>query len=135
MSMAVALEQRVPFLDVELMRFVERLPGRLRVRRGRRKWLYRQALRGLVPDDVLARPKHPFATPYDAWLRTSLGDELERRLRPGSSLDELLDRAVVERLVAEHRSGRADHKRILYCLLELAFWHETFVGRTAAVAA
>ena len=127
MSMAHSLEQRVPFLDVELMGFLERIPASLRVRRGRRKWLYREALGGLLPAAVLARPKRPFATPYDAWLRDGLGTELEARWAPGSGVSSLLDHTVVTRLVAEHRSGRADHKRILYCLLELAYWHEHFL--------
>jgi asparagine synthase (glutamine-hydrolysing) len=131
MSMAASLEQRVPFLDVELMRFVERLPARLRVRNLKRKWLYRRAVEGLVPRGALTRRKHPFATPYDAWLRTSLGDEVERKFGPGSELADVLDPAVVRRLVAEHRTGRADRKRILYSLLEFGHWHESFVERGA----
>jgi asparagine synthase (glutamine-hydrolysing) len=141
MSMAASLEQRVPFLDVELMRFVQRLPARLRVKGLKRKWLYRRAMRELVPTAALERKKHPFATPYDDWLRTSLGAEVERRFEPGGPLAEVLAPAVVGRLVAEHRNGRSDHKRILYTLLELAHWHELFVqhsvqpGRGAVKAA
>ena len=127
MTMAYGLEQRVPFLDVELMRFVQRIPAGLRVRRLSSKWLYRRALRGLVPDEVRARPKHPFATPYDDWLRSSLGGVVESRYAVGSALADVVERPVVARLVAEHRSGRHDHKRVLYCLLELAAWHECFV--------
>ncbi|HEU5141807.1 MAG TPA: asparagine synthase (glutamine-hydrolyzing) [Solirubrobacterales bacterium] len=126
-SMASGLEQRVPFLDVELMRFVERIPARLRVRRLRRKWLYRKALPALVPAATLARKKHPFATPYDDWLRSSLGTELERIYAPGAAAAELIDPDAVSDLVAEHRRGRADHKRVLYCLLEFGYWHRSFV--------
>ncbi len=126
-SMAASLEQRVPFLDIELMRFVERIPARLRLRRLNRKWLYRKALTGLVPDAALARRKHPFATPYDDWLRTSLGTELDRLYSDGSPLAELIDPREVRNLSDQHRRGRADHKRILYCLLELAYWHQTFI--------
>jgi asparagine synthase (glutamine-hydrolysing) len=134
MSMAASLEQRVPFLDLELMRLVERIPARLRLRRLRRKWLYKRALNGLVPDEVLHRRKRPFATPYDDWLRRSLGDEVERRYSRGSAMAEHLAPAIVARLVAEHRSGRADHKRVLYCLLELARWHERFIEQRARVS-
>jgi asparagine synthase (glutamine-hydrolysing) len=126
-SMASSLEQRVPFLDVELMRFVERIPARLRLRGLKRKWLYRRALRDLVPPAALKRRKHPFATPYDDWLRTSLGDEVIRAYRPGSGLAELVDPTVVSELVADHRRGRADHKRVLYCLLALGHWHREFI--------
>src|SRR5215211_3759128 len=133
MSMAVGLEQRVPFLDVELMRFVERLPGRLRVRRLTRKWLYRKAVHRLVPEPVLKRHKHPFATPYDRWLRSSLGDRVEREFGSRPELAAVVDPVVVARLVAEHRSGRFDHKRVLYCMLELASWHGTFVEQLPQV--
>jgi len=127
MSMASGLEQRVPFLDVELMRFIERIPAGLRVRGLTRKWLYRRAIEPLVPAAALRRRKHPFATPYDEWLRTSLGVEIERRFRAGSAMEELVDPEVAAELVAAHRTGRHDHKRILYCLLELSEWHRAFI--------
>jgi asparagine synthase (glutamine-hydrolysing) len=134
-SMASGLEQRVPFLDVELMRFVERIPARMRLRRLSRKWLYRKALSGLVPAAALARKKHPFATPYDDWLRSSLGTEVERLYERGSAAAEAIDPSAVAELVAEHRRGRADHKRVLYCLLELGYWHRSFVEGTQPTSA
>jgi asparagine synthase (glutamine-hydrolysing) len=127
MSMAASLELRVPFLDWELMRFVERIPARMRVRPRGGKRLHREALRRLLPDEIVERPKHGFSTPYDRWLRESLGAEVERRYAPGSELAGLVDPDTVARLVAEHRRGRADHKSILYCLLELSEWHRAFV--------
>jgi asparagine synthase (glutamine-hydrolysing) len=127
MSMAFGLEHRVPFLDLELMSFVERIPGRMRMRHGVRKWLYRRAIRDLVPASALARPKQGFTTPYDRWMRQSLGTEVERRYAPGGALADVLDARTVARLVREHRLGRGDHKRILYCLLEFSEWHRQFI--------
>jgi asparagine synthase (glutamine-hydrolysing) len=128
MSMAHGLEQRVPFLDVELLRFVETIPSGLRVNRLRNKWIYRKALESLLPAEVLGRKKRPFSTPYDSWMRTSLGAEVERRYAESSPLESWIDSDVVKRLVSEHASGREDHKRVLYCLLELAYWSECFLG-------
>jgi asparagine synthase (glutamine-hydrolysing) len=130
-SMAASLEQRVPFLDQELMAFVERIPARTRMRGARRKRLYRAAMAKLVPPAVLERKKHPFATPYDDWLRSDLGDEVARRFAPGEPLAEQIDPSTVTRLVREHQAGSTDHKRILYCLLELSTWHRTFVEQAA----
>ncbi len=127
MSMSASLEQRVPFLDVELMRFVERVPARERVRIRDGKRLHRKAMARLVPPAVVDRPKHGFATPYDDWLRSSLGREVASRYAPGSELGDLIDPATVARLVDSHRSGQADHKSLLYCLLELSDWHRAFV--------
>ena len=126
-SMASSLEQRVPFLDVELMSFVERIPARKRVRGLKRKALYRQAVSGLVPSAALARRKHPFATPYDEWLRSSLGAEVGRLYSDSEGLGDLIDPVAVHEICDEHRSGRSDHKRVLYCLLEFAQWHRAFI--------
>jgi asparagine synthase (glutamine-hydrolysing) len=127
MSMSASLEQRVPFLDVELMRFVERVPARRRVRPREGKRLHRQAMEKLLPREITERPKHGFSTPYDQWLRAALGEEVENRYAPGSPMSELIQPAAVSGLVAAHRSGRADHKWVLFCLLELSEWHRAFI--------
>ena len=127
MSMAASLELRVPFLDVELMRFVERIPASARVRPRAGKRLHRMAMERLLPPGVADRPKHGFSTPYDAWLRAGLGQEVERRYASGSAISELVTPEGVRTLVDEHRRGRVDHKNILYCLLELSEWHRAFV--------
>jgi asparagine synthase (glutamine-hydrolysing) len=135
MSMAAGLELRVPFLDLDLMRFVERIPASMRMRPRAGKRLHRAAMEHVLPPGLAERPKHGFATPYDDWLRASLGEEVERRYASGSALAELLEPSAVSRLVDEHRRGRADHKAILYCLLELSEWHSAFVETHQPVAA
>ena len=79
----------MPFLDLELMRFVERIPARVRVRPRAGKRLHRMAMERLLPPGIASRPKHGFSTPYDDWLRRSLGEEVERRYAPGPALAEL----------------------------------------------
>jgi asparagine synthase (glutamine-hydrolysing) len=135
MSMAASLELRVPFLDVDLMRFVERIPVNERVRLRQGKRLHRKAMARLLPAEIAARPKHGFSTPYDDWLRASLGQEVERRYAPGEPLAGVVRPDAVSRLVDEHRRGRADHKSVLYCLLELSEWHHAFVEAREPVAA
>jgi asparagine synthase (glutamine-hydrolysing) len=135
MSMAASLELRVPFLDVDLMRFVERIPAKERVRPRQGKRLHRMAMDRLLPPSVASRPKHGFSTPYDDWLRASLGEEVERRYAPGEPLAGVVEPEAVARLVDEHRRGRADHKSVLYCLLELSEWHHAFVEAREPVAA
>ncbi len=126
MAMAHGLELRVPYLDAELMGWVERIPGRLRTGLRAKKRLHREAIDPLVPREVLARPRQGFTTPLDEWLRTSLAAEVRRRWSDGA-LDGLARRPVVEGLVDDHLARRADHKRLLYALLELAVWHGAFV--------
>jgi asparagine synthase (glutamine-hydrolysing) len=89
----------------------------------------------LLPEEITRRPKHGFSTPYDDWLRSSLGQEVERRYAAGSELAGLVEPAAVSRLVDEHRRGRADHKSVLYCLLELSEWHRAFIEAREPVPA
>jgi asparagine synthase (glutamine-hydrolysing) len=135
MSMAASLELRVPFLDVELLRFVERIPARARVKPRRGKHLHRRAMAQLLPAGLGERPRHGFASPYERWLRESVGAEVEARYAADGPLAEIVAPATVARLVAEHRAERADHKAILFCLLELSQWHRAFVEGEAPVAA
>ena len=128
MSMAHSLELRVPYLDPELMGWVERLPARLRVGLRAKKRLHRCAVEPLVPPASLQRPRHGFVSPYERWLHSSLGPEVRRRFAEGSELGALVSPAAVGRLVDDHLARRADHKRLLYGLLELAVWHRAFAG-------
>ena len=59
---------------------------------------------------------------------------MERRFAPDGDLHALIDSTTVSGLVAGHRSGRADNKRLLYCLLELAEWRQLFGGNGAQVS-
>ena len=129
MSMAVSLEARVPFLDVELMRLAESLPGRLKIAGRNQKDILKKAISRWVPPDVIARKKIGFATPVDSWLRGALRSYAEERLLDeGSAARTYFRPEPVRRLLAEHASGRHDHKRILFSLLTFEIWHEQFIA-------
>jgi asparagine synthase (glutamine-hydrolysing) len=119
-SMAVGLEARQPLLDHRLVEFAARIPPRLRVRQGTGKWLLKRALEPYLPKDMLYRPEHTAIAPLNAGFRTSLGHEAAA-LAFGSSLTTLgwFDPAAIGRIAADHRSGRADHGRLLWQLLML----------------
>jgi asparagine synthase (glutamine-hydrolysing) len=119
-SMAVSLEAREPLLDHRLVEFAARLPAGMRLRGGTGKWLMKKALEPHLPHDILYRPKMGFVTPISGWFRGPLADEGASAGR-GSALAELgwFDESAIARLGAEHRSGRADHGRLLWQLLML----------------
>ena len=68
-GMMNSLEVRSPFLDLDLVNFVRRLPTRFKLRRGRTKYLLREAMRPFLPSWIIDRPKHGFAVPMAQWLR------------------------------------------------------------------
>ena len=135
--MAAGLEQRVPFLDVELMRFVERIPARARgCARARASGSTARRWRGCSRRESSTGRSTASSTPYDDWLRASLGEEvrapLRARLAAGRAGRPGDGRARSSPSTAR---GRADHKAILYCLLELSEWHRAFVEAREPVPA
>jgi len=117
-SMAVALEAREPLLDHRLIEFCATLPAKLRLRGGEGKWLMKKALEPWLPREILYRPKMGFVTPVSAWFRGALADEAAGLAR-SPVLATWFDRQAIERLAAEHRSGRAEHGRTLWQLVML----------------
>jgi asparagine synthase (glutamine-hydrolysing) len=123
MSMAHGLETRSPFLDTQLVELAGRLPDRMRLRRGRGKWLLRRAMRDLLPREILARGKAGFGVPLSAWFRTDLAAFVrDRLLQQSSPLYEYLEPAPVAALVSAHTAGRADLSAPLWSLLTLESW-------------
>lgn len=126
MTMASSLEARVPYLDHPLVELVARLPARMKIRGAVRKAILREAVRDLVPPEILGRRKMGFAMPLAAWMRGPLrdfvGDHLGRPGPPG-----LLNRKVVERYRDEHFSGRQDRSLQLWSLVVMTLWHQAIV--------
>jgi len=122
-SMLQSLEVRAPFLDRDVAEFVWRLPVSLKLRGFTGKYLLRRALAGIVPAQVLSRPKRGFLIPVSQWLRGVLRPQVEELLgEEHLRAQGLFNPAQVRRLVAEHASGAADHRRPLWALLVLQIW-------------
>ncbi|MBD2845063.1 asparagine synthase (glutamine-hydrolyzing) [Paenibacillus sp. IB182496] len=131
MSMAHALELRVPYLSSVLYEVARRLPPQERVGGGTTKTALRRALAGLVPEEVRMRPKLGFPVPLRRWLAELPPGELLGRIEAGR-IGGYIRLPQVERLLREHRDGDADHARKLWTVLCFAMWHGACVHKTAA---
>jgi asparagine synthase (glutamine-hydrolysing) len=128
MSMAVSLEARVPFLDLELMEFVESIPSALKIRGLVQKYILKKAVTQWVPPEVIKRKKVAFATPLDEWFRAELYQELRDRFGASdSACRAFFNIQTVNRILEDHRAQRHDYKRILFSLLTFEIWHEIFI--------
>ena len=119
MSMAHGLEVRSPFLDTELVEFAARLPPSLKVRGMSLKHVLKRALAGLLPDDILTRPKRGFGVPLDRWFREDLQSFTNSILGTGASVRGHVDAPQLDQLLAEHKMGNRDHGHALWTLLTL----------------
>jgi asparagine synthase (glutamine-hydrolysing) len=127
-SMAHALEVRVPFLDLNLVAFIESLPGNLKLRGTTRKYIHKNAVAGWLPNEIIHRKKRGFATPIDEWLQSHLVEFARRTLLSKNSASRrYFVPAVVQEMLTLHSAGRENYRRHLFALLSFEFWHRTFL--------
>ncbi|MBV9645043.1 MAG: asparagine synthase (glutamine-hydrolyzing) [Verrucomicrobia bacterium] len=108
-SMMHRLEARCPFLDIHVVDFARRIPSLYKLRGGVTKFILKEAVRGLIPDRVIDRPKKGFGIPIGRWFKTG-----QLTLDSSSALKEL-DWSWVNRRLADHRAGRRDDRGMLWC--------------------
>src|SRR4051812_37947924 len=128
MSMSASIESRVPFLDHKLVEFAATLPDRLKLRGFTTKRILREAIRGLLPEEILTRKKMGFPVPFGQWTRARWQPVvrdvlLDRRTRERG----LINPAAVERLLDAHRDGTANGGDAIWALVNLELWYRTFI--------
>jgi asparagine synthase (glutamine-hydrolysing) len=131
-SMAHSLEVRVPFLDHELVEFCATIPDRHKIRRLDTKHVLKHAVRGLIPDRIIDKPKIGFFhKAVDEWFRAQTrGAISDYLLGPSPRYAELLDRRGVERLVKAHASGaETGNGHALLSVLMLEVWLSSYLPR------
>ena len=136
MSMAHSIESRVPLLDHFVIEFAAALPASMKMPGGRLKHLLKELAFTLVPREILDRPKQGFSVPIGHWFRGELREAFGDIL--GSPLTRqrgYFDHAFVDRVLAEHLSGRRDHSWQLWMLLVFELWHRQYVDHFSSVAA
>ena len=124
LSMAHGLEGRVPYLDKEIVEYVERLPARFKVHAGKGKWLHRKVCEDFLPPAILQRKKRGFAVNVtDDWFRGALNSRMEEMLMDSSShLYRYLRPPAVQNLLRQHQSGLGDYHKILFSLVVFESW-------------
>ncbi len=129
-TMATSLEARVPFLDHHLVEYASNVPRELKVEGASGKHILKRALEGILPHDVLYRPKRGFGAPIKEWFRSSSNDLLDAHLLNSRiRRRNFFDYQFVARLVEQHRTGARDWSFHLWALLNLSVWYERWIDR------
>ena len=120
MSMAHSLEVRAPFVDYEVVEFAARLPGNIKLKNGRLKYILRQVASRYIPREVVKKRKQGFGFPLGAWMRTDLAGVL-KHLLGSSRFAELgiFRQEQIDSVMTEHIDGKVDHSYRLWILLNL----------------
>jgi len=128
MSMAASIESRVPFLDHKLVELTARLPERMKLRGWTTKYILRQSMKNLLPEQILTRSKMGFPVPLGAWFRGRFRPVIDDYvLSERASARGLFDRTFVRGLVERHQSGAEDHAERLWMLVNFEMWLRRFI--------
>ncbi|MBC7899723.1 MAG: asparagine synthase (glutamine-hydrolyzing) [Saprospiraceae bacterium] len=126
MSMAASVESRVPFLDHKLVEFTAKMPTRMKLRGSQTKWILREAMKTILPAEILTRSKMGFPVPVGKWFRNEfrhIVDEYvlsERTLRRG-----IFNESFVREIVNKHNAGESHDER-LWSLVNFEIWQRRF---------
>jgi asparagine synthase (glutamine-hydrolysing) len=131
MSMAHALEVRVPFLDHEFAEFCCTIPNDMKLDGFETKSIFRSAMKGILPDHIRLRGKQGYSLPVKNWLRGELRDYMEESFSSSDLIGHYFDADFIRTLIDEHMQMKANHNHVLWALLNLAVWHDTVASRPA----
>jgi asparagine synthase (glutamine-hydrolysing) len=129
MSMAHSIETRVPLLDHKLAEFAATIPAEMNLRGGTTKYILKRAMRGILPDQIIDRPKKGFAIPLGYWFRGKLGSYVrDLLLQDQGPRRGLFNLPYIESLVARHERGYNLDLQ-LWTLISFELWSRTFLDR------
>jgi asparagine synthase (glutamine-hydrolysing) len=127
-TMAHGVEARAPFLDPDLVALTCAMPSSLKLHGFTTKYVLKRAMKGRLPQAILERRKQGFGVPLAQWFRGPLRPVLEETLHPDRLRGVgLLNTKGVSQLVAEHTSGRRDHRKLLWTLLAFERWRDAYL--------
>jgi asparagine synthase (glutamine-hydrolysing) len=129
MSMATSLEARVPYLDNEVLDLALAIPSHLKVRRGVRKWILREAFAGRLPEQILRRGKEGFSMPMKNWLNGDWNSLMHDLLSARNlARDGLFDAGFVDTLIRQHEARTHNHSHLLWGLMVFQLWRDRFAS-------
>ena len=122
-SAIFGIEPRFPLLDLELVQFVNGLPAFAKLRRTQKRYLFKKAMKGYLPDQILFKRKQGMGIPLDKWLRQSGPVATYARERfEDSSADALFDRRYLRTIWDRHQRGEWDYGEDLWRMVVLIDW-------------
>jgi asparagine synthase (glutamine-hydrolysing) len=128
-AMAVSLETRAPFLDPRVGQFAASIPVDYKLRGKSGKVILKEAMKDLLPHEILHRPKKGFGIPIAEWLKGRLNSLMHDLLASDRLTSQgLFDAEYVQRLIREHETGAASHHKELWTLLVFQLWVDNFTG-------
>jgi asparagine synthase (glutamine-hydrolysing) len=127
-GMSAGVEVRVPLLDLDLINFAARIPASMKQTGSEGKSIFKQAMRDVLPHDVIYRPKSGFGAPLRRWLRRELRARVEDTLDPAVLRRRgIFDPSAVRALIDDDRTGKIDGSYTIFALMCFELWCRRFI--------
>jgi asparagine synthase (glutamine-hydrolysing) len=128
MTMAHGLELRLPFLDKDLVALMAQVPGQLKLRNGRSKYLLKRAMKNILPAYVLRRRKKGLNPPMGIWIENQLKEKVDEYLGEAAVKSRgYFNHGFISKLRHIHRCGKRDLSLHLWALVVLEEWHREYL--------
>lgn len=126
-TMANSIEARIPLLDLPLVEFAATIPAELKHRRFTTKYIFRKALRDLLPREIRGKKKKGFVCPVSLWIQNELKGWVEEVLfQKKIKKAGLFSEEYLKSLLHEHSANRADNGRKISALVSFALWYTRY---------
>jgi asparagine synthase (glutamine-hydrolysing) len=127
MSMAVGVEARVPYLDTDLVRFVQRIPPSLKYKNGETKYILKKVAERYLPSEIIYRPKSGFGGPVRKWIKEDMTNMIKDRLsKENLERQGVFDYEKVWELINKNKSGEIDASYTIWAILAISSWLTQF---------
>lgn len=127
MSMMTSLEAREPYLDHKLVEFCSNIPGNLKIKGTTLKYIFKKAMNGFLPNEIIHRKKHGFTLPIKIWFRNEFQELSKILIDSQAQKREYFNIEFVKQMLKEHQLGIADHSLRLWTLLTLELWFRIYM--------
>jgi asparagine synthase (glutamine-hydrolysing) len=126
-SMAFGLEARSPLLDHHFVELAAKIPYKLKLKRYKTKAIFKKALEGILPNEIIYRKKKGFAVPLEHWFRNEMKEfTADILLKEGAMIHQWLKKDVIQMYFDEHCNTKINHSSKLWALLTLELWLQRF---------
>lgn len=126
MTMAHAIEERVPFLDHRLVDLMFKVPANMKIKGGSEKYLLKKAMHNVLPNEIIHRKKQRFYVPIDLWIQKEVKPMIESTLDKGF-LNQYFNKSYLDKIFNNYDKSRLFYARQLWNLFTFHLWHRQFI--------
>ena len=132
MSMAEGVEARVPYLDLDVFEFAQKIPPSLKMKGNETKYILKKVAERYLPKEIIYRPKTGFGAPVRKWITEDMSDMIRERLSEERIREQgIFDFKAIEKIISQNKSGKLDASYNIWAILAVTSWVEQFVNNNS----